>query len=181
MRFNTKQKIFIILSIALFFVWIGTMTLLTQTEYKGNITNATFTACVGCAAALALYVTIFSGKYRIKTNLSESNSDSVNSDVLNAYIGVLYVDIAGFFMMSCSSLMIAYDQKEVRKFNLVGLAILLTLIALTAVIMTACLKISAKIRRYTLQEQNGTDAEADTDKEKAVQENNSQDNADEKH
>lgn len=161
MRLDTKQKIFIILSIVLFFVWIGTMTLLTQTDYKGSLTNATFTACVGCVAALALYIMVFSGKYRIKTQLNEQNSDKVNSNVLNAYIGVLYVDIIGFFMMSCASLMTKYDQKEVRKFNLVGLAVLLTMLALAVVVTVSCLKISAQLRRYSMQEQNDKECESE--------------------
>ncbi len=154
MRFNSKQKIFIILSVVLFVIWICTLALLMQTDYKGNITNAVFTASVGCAAALGLYIMIFSGKYSIKANLNNDNLKSVNTDVLSAYIGVLFVDIAGFFMMSCSSLMIAYDQKKVGKFNLVGLAILITLVLLTVVVMVSCIKISAKIRRYQMQEYN---------------------------
>lgn len=163
MRLNKQQKISTIISFIFFFVWIITLAMLTRTGYKGSLTNAAFTASVGCCVAMIFYVLIFSGKAKVSAKLNDVNTQKIKSDITSSYIAILYVDIAGFFMMSVASLLVAYDFKQVRKFNWLGVAIIATLCMITVVVFAAYLKISAKERRLFLQEKNDSMASEKTE------------------
>lgn len=154
MRLDKKQKIAVIFSVVFFIVWIVTLALLTKKDYKGSLTNATFTATVGCAAAIIFYVLILADKAQVNAKLSEKDTLKIKSCVISAYIAVLYVVIAGFFMMSVASLFTAYDIKEVRKFNWVGATVLITMLMLTVCVLTSYFKVRGVERRLSLQEHN---------------------------
>lgn len=154
MRLDTRQKIAVAFSVVFFIIWITVLAMLTETEYKGSITNATFTATVGCVAVIIFYVLIFAGKAQVGVKLAKEDADKVKSNIIDAYIAVLYVLIAGFFMMSVATLLVAYDIKQVRKFNWVGAAVLVTLLMLAVAVVCSYLKIRATERRYSIQEHN---------------------------
>lgn len=154
MRLDTRQKIAVAFSVVFFIIWIAVLALLAETDYKGSITNATFTATIGCIAVIIFYVLIFAGKAQAGVRLAKEDADKVKSRITDVYIAVLYVIIAGFFMMSVATLLVAYDIKQVRKFNWVGAAVLVTMLMLAVTVVGGYLKIRSTERRYSLQEHN---------------------------
>lgn len=154
MRLDKKQKIAVIFSFVFFAVWIVTMAMLAAKERGGNTNNAIFTTIVGCMAVIVFYVLIFADKTKVSAKLNDADALKIKSCIISAYISVLYVLIAGFFMMSVASLFTAFDFKQVRKFNWVGATVLLTMIMLAASVITSYLMVRGVERRLSVQEHN---------------------------
>ncbi|MDE6189050.1 MAG: hypothetical protein K2G37_02020, partial [Clostridia bacterium] len=114
MNFTKRQKLSLILSIWLFFLWIVVVSLVMRVDFKGNLVDCIVFSLIGMAIAVALYLLVFVDKYAISKTLKEDEDvKRIKSMKRTAYIRLIYIDIIGFFLMTLTSLLIDGSKHRV--------------------------------------------------------------------
>ena len=153
MNFTKRQKLSLILSIWLFFIWIVVVSLFMRVDFKGNFVSCIVFSMIGMAIAVGLYLLVFFDKYAVSKSLrSEENVRRIKSMKRNAYITLIYIDIIGFFSMTLSSLLIDGSKHPVAPVLYFAIATIATLCAL---FIYRYKRIIIASRTFKLQEQNG--------------------------
>lgn len=102
--FTNRQKISLIISIWLYFVWIFVICALMRANFKGNFIGCVIVGGIGCVIVLLMYAIVFIDRYYISNKLKKpSNIKFIKSLRRSAYIKAIYIDIIGFFMLSLSA------------------------------------------------------------------------------
>ncbi|MBD5086610.1 MAG: hypothetical protein HDT32_04540 [Clostridiales bacterium] len=152
MNFSKKQKIAIIISIWLFFMWIVAISLIMRVDFKGNIYSCIKFSIAGMLLAIFFYILIFFDRYSVsKFMREEEDVKKIKSMKRRAYITLIYVDIIGSFFMALLALLI--DGKNWR----LPPANAFAMITFAAILLTVIIeqkKIRNASKAFILQEQN---------------------------
>ena len=155
MGFTKKQKIAIIISLWLYFLWIVSICVTMRAEFKGNFTNCVIVGGTGCLFVLLLYIILFSGAYYVPKTISlKSNIAKIKSIYRSENILGIYICIVGFFSLSLSVLLL--DKNKLYAIRLAWLIIVTALFLIAIIIMCVSTyrKITSTVRTFALQEQN---------------------------
>ena len=74
MGFTKRQKIAIIISLWLYFLWIVAICSIMRAEFKGKLINCIIVGGIGCALVGVLYIIVFSGAYYVPKRVGQSIS-----------------------------------------------------------------------------------------------------------
>ena len=153
--FSKRQKVALIISLWLYFVWIFLICAMMRTNFQGNFVWCVIVGGIGCTIVLVLYLIVFIDRYLVSKTLKQSqNIMSIKIMRRNAYIKSIYINIIGFFMLAMSSLLV--DSKDLRSLRLAWFIILaFALIATHTVLFAVTYKRNkSSIRVLSLQEKN---------------------------
>ena len=155
MGFTKKQKIALIISLWLYFLWIVSICFIMRAEFKGKLINCIIVGGTGCALVLLLYIFVFSGAYYIPKKITlQANIGKIRSIYRSQNILGIYICIAGFFALSLSVLLL--DQNKMYSVRLAWLIVVsaLFLISIIFLCIVTYRRISSAARTFELQEQN---------------------------
>ena len=153
--FTNRQKISLIISIWLYFVWIFVICALMRANFKGNFIGCVIVGGIGCVIVLLMYAIVFIDRYYISNKLKKpSNIKFIKSLRRSAYIKAIYIDIIGLFMLSLSALLV--DSNEMHSLRLAWFIILSITVFITQILLfvTTYKKHFSAVRVLTLQEKN---------------------------
>ena len=154
MNFTKKQKIAIIFSMWLFFIWIFAISLVMRADFKGNLYDCIAIYVVGMLFAIFFYALVFVDKYFVTRFLKDdADKKRVKSMKRTAYIAMIYIDIVGFFSMTLSSLLFDSKELEVLPFTIIAL---ITFAALLITLFIGERRILRATKTLFLQEQNNS-------------------------
>ena len=155
MGFTKKQKIAIIISLWLYFLWIVSICSIMRAEFKGKLINCIIVGGAGCALVFLLYIFAFSGAYYIPKRITlKENIGKIKSIYRSENILAIYVCIAGFFLLSLSVLLL--DQNKMYSARLAWLITVCALffIAIVILCISTYRRITSAVRTFELQEKN---------------------------
>ncbi|MDE7215892.1 MAG: hypothetical protein K2O08_03700 [Clostridia bacterium] len=152
MNFSKKQKIAIIFSMWLFFLWMVAISLVMRADFKGNLYDCIAIYVVGMLFAVFFYALVFVDKYFVTRYLKDdADKKRVKSMKRTAYIAMIYIDIVGFFFMTLSSLLFDSSKVKVVPF---GVLAAITFVALFVTLVIGERRILRATKTLFLQEQN---------------------------
>ncbi|MDE5991049.1 MAG: hypothetical protein K2O95_00310 [Clostridia bacterium] len=152
MNFSKKQKVAIIFSMWLFFLWIVAISLIMRVDFKGDLYDCIKISVIGMLLAVFFYALIFSDKYFVAKYMSEQEDrKKIKSMKRTAYIRLTYIDIVGFFLMTLSALLVDSNKVKVVPSGMIAV---LTVLALFVTVIIETKKIRNASRTLILQEQN---------------------------
>ena len=152
MNFSKRQKVALIFSIWMFFLWIVAISLVMRVDFQGDLYDCIKISIIGMLLAVVLYVLVFADKYLVAKRMrEEEDRKKIKSMKRNAYIALIYVDIVGFFFMTLLALLVDSDKV---KFSPSGFIAILTIVALFVTVFIGLRKIHIASRTMILQEQN---------------------------
>ena len=70
MGFTKRQKIALIVSLWLYFLWIVTICIIMRAQFKGKLINCIIVGGIGCVVVFVLYLIVFSGAYYVPKKIS---------------------------------------------------------------------------------------------------------------
>ncbi|MDE6276439.1 MAG: hypothetical protein K2M75_07905 [Clostridia bacterium] len=155
MGFTKKQKIALIISLWLYFLWIVAISSIMRAHFKGKLINCIIVGGAGCAVVFVLYVIVFIGAYYVPKKIkNKDNIGRIKSIYRSENILGIYVSIVGFFALSLSVLLL--DQNKMYSVRLAWLIIVTALFL--AAIITMSIKtyrrITSAAHTFALQEKN---------------------------
>ena len=152
MNFSKKQKIAIIISMWLFFMWIVAISLIMRINFKGNLYYCIEYSIAGMLLAVFFYLLIFFDRYWVsKFMQDEEDVKKIKSMKRRAYITLIYVDIIGSFFMALFALLVDGKNWRVPPANAFAL---LTFVAIVLTVIIEQKRISNASKAFILQEQN---------------------------
>ena len=155
MGFTKKQKIALIISLWLYFLWIVSICFIMRAQFKGKLINCIIVGGAGCVLVFALYVIVFSGAYYIPKTIK--NKDSIK-EIKRLYrtsnILGIYLSIIGFFALSLSVLLL--DQNKMYSVRLAWLIVVTSVffVAIVLLCINTYRRLTSAIRTFELQEKN---------------------------
>ncbi|MCX4362635.1 MAG: hypothetical protein OSJ74_04540 [Clostridia bacterium] len=153
--FTKRQKIALIISLWLYFLWIIAICFIMRANFKGNLINCIIVGGVGCVAVLALYILAFADWYKVpKTITKKENIEKIKSLYRTANIWAIYISIVGFFTLSLSVLLLDRDKIEQLRLAWLIVVTVLFALAIAVLIVVSYIKITSSIRIFLLQEDN---------------------------
>ena len=155
MGFTKKQKIALIISIWLYFLWIVAICTIMRAQFKGKLVNCIIVGGTGLAVVFVLYVIVFAGPYYIpKKIINKDDVAKLKSIYRTANIWGIYLSIVGFFALSLSVLLL--DQNKMYSVRLAWLIVVAALFFVGIVLLSVATyrRITATARTFLLQEQN---------------------------
>lgn len=155
MSFTKKQKIAIIISLWLYFLWIVSICFTMRAQFKGKLINCIIIGGTGCGLIAFLYLFAFSGAYYIpKIIKNKENIGKIKRIYRTSNIIGIYVGIVGFFSLSLSVLLL--DQNKIRAFRLAWFIIIAALffIAILLLSINTYRRITSAVRTFAFQEKN---------------------------
>lgn len=155
MGFTKRQKVALIISLWLYFLWIFAICSIMRAEYKGRLIGCIIIGGIGCVIVLALYIIVFADKYIVSRRLKQiENIKSVKSIRRTSYIWAIYIDIVGFFILSLSVLLVDYNKIHSFRLAWFIIAVAAFLIALATLAICSYRKVTSAVRTFSLQEKN---------------------------
>ena len=152
MNFSKKQKIAIIFSMWLFFLWIVAISLIMRVDFKGDLYDCIKISVIGMVLAAFFYALIFIDKYLVaKYMREEEDRKKIKSMKRTAYIALIFIDIVGFFLMTLSALLVDSDKVKIPPSGIIAAV---TVVALFVTVLISMKKIRNASRTFILQEQN---------------------------
>lgn len=155
MGFTKRQKIAIIISLWLYFLWIVAICSIMRAEFKGKLINCIIVGGIGCALVGVLYIIVFSGAYYVPKRVGlKENIEKIKTIYRTANIWAIYICIVGFFSLSLSVLLL--DQNKIHSLRLAWLIVVTSLFfaALVILCLVGCKRIRSAVRTFELQEKN---------------------------
>lgn len=153
--FSKRQKIALIISLWLYFVWIFFICALMRADFQGNFVGCMVIGGIGCTIVLILYLIVFVDRYFISKSLKQSqNIMLIKVMRRDAYIKAIYFDIIGFFLLATSSLLV--DKEEIHSLRLAWFIILSAAIVATHIVLfiSTYKKYKSSVNVLSLQEKN---------------------------
>ncbi|MDE6605426.1 MAG: hypothetical protein K2O31_01580 [Clostridia bacterium] len=155
MGFTKRQKIALIISLWLYFLWIVSISSIMRAQFKGKLINCIIVGGIGCAVVFALYLIVFSGAYYVPKKITrKENIQKIKIIYRSENIWAIYISIVGFFLLSLSVLLL--DQNKIYSGRLAWLITISSLFFIAIVIL--CLdsyrRLRSAIRTFELQEKN---------------------------
>ncbi|MDE6474476.1 MAG: hypothetical protein K2L70_05190 [Clostridia bacterium] len=155
MGFTKRQKIALVVSLWLYFLWIVTICFIMRAQFKGKLINCIIVGGIGCVVVLVLYIIVFSGAYYVPKKISrKENIQRIKVIYRSENIWGIYISIIGFFLLSLSVLLL--DQNKIHSLRLAWLITVSSLFFISLVLL--CLdsyrRIKSAVRTFELQEKN---------------------------
>lgn len=155
MGFTKRQKIALIVSLWLYFLWIVTICIIMRAQFKGKLINCIIVGGIGCVVVFVLYLIVFSGAYYVPKKISrKENIQKIKVIYRSENIWGIYISIVGFFLLSLSVLLL--DQNKIYSLRLAWLITVSSLFFISIVLL--CLdsyrRIKSAVRTFELQEKN---------------------------
>ena len=155
MGFTKRQKLALVISLWLYFLWIVAIGTIMRAEFKGALINCIIVGGSGCGVVFVLYILVFSGLYYVPKRVSsKENIKRIKSICRTQNISAIYICIVGFFSLSLSVLLL--DKEKMNSIRIAGLVVILTVFvaALTVLILSSHRRITQALRTFELQEKN---------------------------
>ncbi|MDE7191950.1 MAG: hypothetical protein K2O35_05750 [Clostridia bacterium] len=167
MGFTKRQKIAIVISLWLYFLWIVAISSIMRAQFKGKLINCIIVGGIGCALVLVLYIIVFSGAYYVPKRIScKENIQKIKVIYRSENILAIYISIVGFFLLSLSVLLL--DKDKIHSGRLAWLITVSSLffVAIVMLCLDSYRRIKSAVRTFELQEQNDGIVIADNCSEK---------------
>lgn len=153
-NFSRKQKISIIFSMWLFFLWIVSMPFIMRMDFKGSLSNCIWTSCFGIALVMAIYFLIFMDRYKIRKFANSEDCERIKSIKRATYIALVYEDIVAFYLLTFATLIVDVEDQILGKFGWFGLISVLTVAAIAFTVAISTMKIYNLSKAFRRQEEN---------------------------
>lgn len=155
MGFTKRQKVALIISLWLYFLWIVAICSIMRTDYKGRLIGCIITGGIGCAVVFVLFIIVFSGSYIIPQKIArKDNIQKIKSLYRTSNILAIYISIVGFFTLSLSVLLL--DKHKIYSLRLAWLIAVVAVFAISLALLTifSYRIITSSVRTFELQEKN---------------------------